>query len=290
MDSAVSTAITTRSNRRGAVLGWLFEPLPRHRIAVMRLVAYLFVLVDVFLTTSWVASKATAPESLYQPLHIAELLHLPHPSHAYVTTLKWLLVLAALIAATGIRPRVTGSAVAVLYLLWMVVGMSYGKVDHDRFAYLVLLVVLPTAGVARWGDRCRSEAAGFALQAVFLAVMLTYFLSAVAKVRFGGWDWPTGATLTRAFIRRGTPLVQWVLAYPWVLVGVQFVMIILEALSPLILLCRTPKARVLLVCGLLAFHLSVFASVTIIFLPHCVAILSILPWEILLRRRAAPSH
>ena len=273
-----ATTTTTAPARRGA-LGWLLEPLPVHRIAVMRVIAYLFILVDVFVTTSWVATKAYAPESLYRPLHIADLLFLPHPTYGYVMTLKWMLVAAALVAATGWRPRITGSAVAVLYLLWMVVGMSYGKVDHDRFAFLVLLALLPTAGVARWGESRRTEAAGFALQATFIAVMLTYFLAAVAKVRYGGWDWPTGATLTRAFIRRGTPLVNWTLAYPWVLIAAQFGMIILEAISPLILLCRSPKARILLVCGLLLFHVMVFASVTIIFLPHCVAILSILPWE-----------
>lgn len=280
----MSTAIAPAVRRRG-LLGWLFEPLPLHRIAVMRVIAYLFILVDVFLTTSWVATKAYAPQSLYQPLHIAELLHLPHPTFGYVTTLKWLLVIAALIAATGRWPRITGTAVAVLYLLWMIVGMSYGKVDHDRFAFLALLVLLPSVGVARWGETRRSEAAGFALQSVFVAVMLTYFLSAIAKVRFGGWDWPTGATLTRAFIRRGTPLVEWVLNYPWMLVAAQFTIIIAEALSPLILLCRSPKARILLVAGLLVFHLSVFASVSIIFLPHCIAILSILPWERLRRHR-----
>lgn len=284
----MSTAVEAQAVpvRRG-LMGWLFEPLPLHRIAVMRWVAYLFVLVDVFLTTSWVATKAYAPQSLYQPLHIAELLHLPHPTYTYVTVLKWLLVASALLAATGWRPRYTGTAVAVLYLLWMFVGMSYGKVDHDRFAYLTLLVLLPSVGAARWGERRRSEAAGFALQTVFVAVMLTYFLSTIAKIRFGGWDWPTGATLTRAFIRRGTPLVQWVLDYPWMLIAAQHVIIILEGLSPLMLPCRSPRARILLVCGLLLFHLSVFASVTIIFLPHCIAILSILPWERFLRRPAS---
>ena len=277
-----TTDVSTAPRRRG-VMGWLFEPLPLHRVAVMRVIAYLFILVDVFLTTSWVATKAYAPESMYNPLNLAEILHLPHPSYLYVSVLKWLLVAAALVAATGWRPRWTGTAVAVLYLLWMFVAMSYGKVDHDRFAFLVLLAVLPTVGVARWGDTRRSEQAGFALQVVFVAVMLTYFLSSIAKIRYGGWDWPTGATLTRAFIRRGTPLVEWTVAYPWILVAAQHAMVILEALAPLMLLARSPKARVLVVAFLLGFHVSVFASVTIIFLPHCIAILSILPWEKLLR-------
>lgn len=279
---------STTEGRRGLVMGWIFQPLPLHRVAVMRAVAYLFILVDIFLTTSWVATKANAPQSLYNPLNLADFLHLPHPTYLYVTVLKWLLVAAALVAATGWRPRWSGAAVAVLYLLWMFVGMSYGKVDHDRFAFLVLLAVLPTVGAARWGDTRRSEKAGFALQMVFVAVMLTYFLSSIAKIRYGGWDWPNGATLTRAFIRRGTPLVEWTVNFPWILIVAQHAMVILEALSPIMLIARSPKARVIVVAILLGFHVSVYASVTIIFLPHCIAILSILPWEKLLRRKADP--
>ncbi|MFV0535077.1 MAG: MFS transporter permease [Cumulibacter sp.] len=280
----MTTDATTGRSRR-SLMGWLFEPLPLHRVAVMRAVAYLFILVDVFLTTSWVATKAYAPQSLYVPLNLGGFL--PHPTYLYVTVLKWLLVAMALIAATGWRPRWTGTAVAVLYTLWMFVAMSYGKVDHDRFAFLVLLAVLPTVGAARWGDRTKSMRAGWALQIVFVAVMLTYFLSAFAKVRYGGWDWPTGATLTRAFIRRGTSLVEWTINYPWILIAAQHAMVVLEFLSPLILLARSAKARTIVVIILLGFHISVYASVTIIFLPHCVAILSILPWEKLLRRDRA---
>ena len=38
-------------------------------------------------------------------------------------------------------------------------------------------------------------------------------------------------------------------------------------------------ARVALVVFLIGFHVMTYAGVQIIFLPHCVAILSILPWE-----------
>lgn len=264
---------------RSGFTAWWTSPVGLARIAVMRVIAYLFVLVDVFLTTSWVASKADAPQGLYERLTIAQVLPIPDPTYTYVTVLKWLLVAAAVVAATGYRPRITGTVVAVAYLLWMVIGMSYGKVDHDRFAYLVLLAVLPTVGAARLSDTRRSEKAGWAMQAVFVAVMLTYFLSSVAKVRFGGLDWPTGATLTRAVVRRGTDLIQWTLQIPLFLVVVQFGMIMGEALSPLILLMRSYRMRLFLVAGLLTFHLMTFATLRIIFLPHCIATLSILPWE-----------
>jgi hypothetical protein len=166
----------------------------------------------------------------------------------------------------------------------MVIAMSYGKVDHDRIAYLVALAVLPTIGRARFGDRRLSEAAGWAMAAVFVTVMLTYFLAAWAKIRFGGWDWPTGSTLTRAVLRRGTVFSEWTLDVPWLLPIAQWAMLGLEMAAPLMLLVRSDRARIALVVFLLGFHVMVYAGVSIIFLPHCIAILSILPWERLTTR------
>ncbi|HEX2074601.1 MAG TPA: MFS transporter permease [Geodermatophilus sp.] len=286
--AATSSAIAARTRS-----GWWFRPVPLARIAVFRTIAYLFIPVDVFLTTAWVRAHAAVPVEYYRPLTVAELLPLPTPTPTVVHVVQWALVVTAVAAATGRAPRLLGSAVFLLYFEWMVIAMSYGKVDHDRFAYLVALAVLPTIGRARWRDRRLSEAAGWAMAAVLVAVMLTYFLAAWAKLRFGGLDWATGSTLTRAVLRRGTVLSDWTLDVPGLLMAAQWAMLVLEFAAPLMLLVWSNRARVALVVLLLGFHLMVFAGVRIIFLPHCVAILSILPWERLpalgpvLRRRAA---
>ncbi|GAB4080332.1 MFS transporter permease [Modestobacter muralis] len=268
---------------------WWFRPVPLARIAVFRVIAYLFIPVDVFLTTTFVRAHADVPTAWYQPLLVGRLLHLPTPTHTVVLVVQWALVLTALAAATGRAPRVLGLTVFVLYFEWMVIAMSYGKVDHDRFAFLVALAVLPTIGRAHLRDRRSSEAAGWAMAFVLVAVVLTYFLAFWAKMRFGGWNWATGATLTWAVIRRGTPLSDWTLDVPWLLPAAQWLMLVFEALTPLMLLVRRDRARVALVVFLIGFHLMVFAGVTIIFLPHCIAITSILPWERLVgaRRRVA---
>jgi hypothetical protein len=190
-----------------------------------------------------------------------------------------LLVTAALAAATGWRPKVTGTVAGALYLLWMVVAMSYGKVDHDRLTFLIALAALPTVGAARFGDQRRSPAAGWALRCVQIAAVLTYFYAAWAKIRFGGWNWPTGAILERALLRRSTGLSHWMINRPELLIPMQFAMIAFELSSPLILLARSDRARIVVVSGLLSFHLMVFAGVTIIFLPHCVALCAFLPLE-----------
>jgi hypothetical protein len=270
---------------------WWFRPVPLARIAVFRVIAYLFIPVDVFLTTAWVRAHADVPTEWYAPLLVGRVLHLPTPTHTVVLVVQWALVLAAVLAATGRAPRLLGFAVFLLYAEWMVIAMSYGKVDHDRIAFLVALAVLPTIGRARFRDRRSSEAAGFAMAAVLVAVMLTYFLAAWAKIRFGGWDWPTGATLTRAVVRRGTDLSTWTLEVPYLLPAAQWMMIIVEFAAPLILLVRSDRARIGLVLFLLGFHVMVYAGVGIIFLPHCIAILSILPLERLVTssRRTGPT-
>jgi hypothetical protein len=267
---------------------WWFRPVPLARVAVFRAITYLFIPIDVFVTTSWVRAHADVPTEWYAPLLIGRLLHLPTPTATLVTMVQWALVLAALAAATGRAPRLLGVAVLLLYAEWMVIAMSYGKVDHDRIAFLVALAVLPTVGRASSRDRRSSESAGFAMAAVLVTVMLTYFLAAWAKMRFGGWDWATGATLTRAVVRRGTDLSMWTLDVPWLLPAAQWVMLVFEFAAPLMLLVRSDRARMGLVLFLLGFHVMVYAGVGIIFLPHCVAILSILPWERLTVLRLRP--
>ncbi len=273
---------------------WLFSPAPLARVAVLRVLVYLFVPIDVLLTTTWVRGHAQVPGELYVPLRIGRLLPLPTPG-PWVEVFLVLLVAAALLAAAAavrdVLPRVAGWLVAVLYLEWMVVAMSYGKVDHDRFAFLVALFVLPSVGRASLRSRDRSEAAGWALSMVALAVVATYVLAAVAKIRFGGWDWVDGATLTRAVLRRSTPLSEPLLDVPWVLHAAQYGIMVMElVVAPLLLVrWRDPRVTWLLALGFLGFHVMTFSMITIIFLPHCVALLSLLPLERAVRREAVPA-
>jgi len=269
---------------------WLLAPAPVARVAVLRVVVLLFVPVDVLLTTTWVRGHASVPGELYVPLRIGRLLPLPTPG-PWVEVLQVALVAAALVAAVAaVRdrlPRVTGWLVAVLYLEWMVVAMSYGKVDHDRFAFLVALFVLPSVGSAPLRSRARTEAAGWALSMVALAVVATYVLAAVAKLRFGGPDWVDGATLVRAVVRRSTPLSEPLLQVPQVLHAAQYGIMVMELLvAPLLLVrWRDPRTTWLLAAGFLGFHLLTFAMITIVFLPHCVALLALLPIERLVPAR-----
>jgi hypothetical protein len=260
-----------------ALSSWWYEPVPRGRVAALRTILYAFIFVDVFVTTSWVSRHALVSTELYQPLFFGRILNLPVPTEALVYGVQAALLVAAAVAATGRFPRVAGAAVFLLYLEWMFIAMSYGKVDHDRFAFLVALAVLPTAGPARWGEQERDAAAGWAVRCIQVAVVLTYFLAAFAKLRFGGIAWLNGATLMRAVLRRGTVLAEPLKDLPGVLRVGQWAIVAFELLSPL-LLARGRLGRIALIVAL-AFHVMTYSTITIIFLPHVVCLLAFVPLE-----------
>jgi hypothetical protein len=257
---------------------WLTAPVPKGRVAAFRTVVYLFVAGDVVLFTPWVRTHAGVPGELYQPLFVGRLLPLPIPTEALVETVFWLLVALSLAAATGRAPRALGWPVFLLYFEWMIIAMSYGKVDHDRFGLLVALAALPTVGRVRHGDATLTEAGGWALRVTQLAVVSTYFLAAWAKLRFGGLDWVTSSVLARAIIRRGTELADTIASVPGVLIGAQFGIIAFELLSPLVFALRD-RWRYAAVAYFYGFHAVTIATITISFAPHLVAMTSFLPLE-----------
>ena len=261
-----------------AVTRWLCEPAPLGRLAAFRTLVYLFVIADLLVVTPWVRAHAYVPGELYQPLLVGRVLPLPTPTPTLVWGVFAALLVTAAVAATGRLPKLAGIAVAVLYFEWMVIAMSYGKVDHDRFALLVALAVLPTVGRARHGDTTRSAAAGWALRVTQIAVIATYFLAAWAKLRIGGLEWLTSATLTWAFVRRGTPVADLMVDHPWTLVAAQIGIVAFELASPLVFVLRR-RWRYAAVGFFYLFHAMTIATVTISFLPHLVAMTSFLPLE-----------
>ncbi len=257
---------------------WLFAPVPAGRVAAFRTVVYLFVAADLVVFTPWVRAHANTPGSLYEPLLIGRILPLPTPTPLLVHSVFWLLLALALAAATGRAPRALGWAVFVLYFEWMIIAMSYGKVDHDRFGLLVALAALPTAGRARHGDKTPTEAGGWALRVTQIAVVCTYFLAAWAKLRFGGPHWVTSAVLAQAIIRRGTWLADHIAVVPGLLIAAQCGIIAFELLSPLIFVVPQ-RWRWAAVTYFYSFHLMTFATITISFAPHLAVMTSFLSLE-----------
>jgi hypothetical protein len=273
-----------------AVNRWWFTPIPRARIAAFRVLVYVFLPLDVLWLRPWGAAHGHVDPDLYRPLQIGRLLPLPTPTPTVVDVVQYGVVLAAVaLVILVVRDRAPrwqtalGAAAFLLYLEWLIISFSYGKVDHDRFAFLVALAVLPTAGRAALRDMTPSQAAGWALRMVQVGVVATYFLAALAKVRFGGWAWVNSTTIARAVIRRGTMFADLLLRMPWTLQFTQWFIMALEFVSPTLLFIK-PKWQQYAVAFLLTFHVMTFLMIRIIFMPHVVCLAAFLPLERVLNR------
>jgi hypothetical protein len=274
-----ATLAAVPGRRRAGLRAWWFTPVPLGRVAALRTVLYLFVIYDITRLVNDVVAKGDAPVGLYQPVLIPRVLGVPAPAPVVVRTVHAILWAGCLVAATGRLPRLAGYPVAVAFLYWLFVDMSYGKIDHDHFALTVALFVLPTVGRARHSDDGLSEAAGWAMRCIQIGVIATYFLAAFAKLRWGGWGWPNGATFYWAMSRRGTDLGRWVMVHaPVLLIVGQWVVLIAEFASIVLLFVRG-RARLLGALFFLSFHLLTYLTIHIHFLPTVVCWLAFTPLE-----------
>ena len=275
-----------------AVTRWAQPALPASRLARLGVVAYLFVPIDVLLGNRWIALHGDVPAELYRPVLFARILHLPTPTTFWVNLVQCVTVLTAIasVFVLILYPRLNSNKatssvrllrvlVLVGYMWWMFIAMSYGKVDHDRIGFLMLLGVLAWAGSLNINDHTPDSRSGWLIRMVQIAVVATYFLAAFAKVRFGGWAWLNGATLTRAVIRRGTYWSNWLVDQPGILRVSQWVLLWGEFFSPAIFFIRRQRTIVITVICLFGFHLMTFMALRIVFLPHCVALCAFLPLE-----------
>jgi len=277
----------TRSDRAAA---WFVPVLPDARIAILRTVLYLFVILDINAFVRDPIPLSRQPE-LYSPLLLARILHLPPPSLPLTVTLYVVLTVTCLVAAANRLPRSLGVLIAAAFTWWTAIGMSYGKVDHDHLAFVVALWTLPTAGVVvdRWRSRTVSAQSGWVLRCIQIAVIATYFLSALTKIRSGGWSlnsWPNSAILAWAIVRRPHGLGQFLLPYPGLLRVMQWGSFCAELASVVVLWLR---GRALLVAAIfwLSFHVFTVTILYIHFAPTLICWLAFAPRE---RLRGLPGR
>jgi len=266
----------------GRALAWFVPRLPHRRVRVLRLILSVFVLLDIHLLVNDPIPLSHSPE-LYHPLFWARLLHLPEVSVPLAWTLYAAIWAGCLLAVSGRLPRAGGLLLAAAFSWWTMIGFSYGKVDHDHLALGVALWVCATVPDPAPGTSPDEpdELAGWAVRCVQVAVVATYFLSALTKLRSGQWEfasWPTSAILTWAIVRRPHGLGQFLLPYPQLLRAMQWFSYLAEWSSLVVLWLR---GRALLVAGLfwLGFHLGTAAILYIHFAPTLVCWLAFAPLE-----------
>ncbi len=271
----------TRMQRLWSAVGrWSFPEVPLARVAVFRSIIYLFVIWDIFYLTDDVIPHGYLPE-FYSPLWIGRWLPFPDPTVLGAQIMQGALIAACLIAASGFFARTSGWAVAILFLAWMENSQGFSYVSHDHMALMVTTWVLPTVGAAKFFDRTVSQGAGWALRAVQVATILTYFGSVFSKIFSNGgslWAWPNSAVFTWAFMRRGSGFVNWTLEYPELLRIAQWGLYLMEIFSIGILFLKGRGLYIAIVL-FFSFHLATYLSLGIHFLPTVVCWFAFFPLE-----------
>lgn len=276
------------------ISAWWMAPVPLARVAVFRVAIYLFLIVDALWIANDVIQHGHVPE-LYQPTVLARVIQLPPLGVAGAWALLIVLIASSLLAATGRWPRAAGWTTAAAFWMWMLNSQGFSYVSHDHMALMIAVLVLPTVRAAGFDDQRTSQAAGWALRCVQVAVVLTYFGSVFSKwVRSGTlWNWANSAVFTWAIMRRGSDLIRWTLEYPLLLRVSQWGLLAIELLSPVVLFLRGRWLH-LAIGVFLAFHTATFLALGIHFLPTVICWLAFLPLErlpqaILARRRSRPA-
>ncbi len=202
-----------------AVMQRLWAPLPRARLAGVRILVGLFVLGYVSYRLPLLRHMARQDPDIFTPVGpLAWLLGAPLRPALVDALIAATLALSVLFAA-GILYRVVAPLLAVAVLAVTCYRSSWGMLFHSEnllFLHLSVLALAPAADVwslDAWRRSRRRTATpatpattatpadpdgaahGFTLRLLAALTMATYFLAGVAKLRNAGWGWVTGDLL-----------------------------------------------------------------------------------------------
>jgi hypothetical protein len=215
------------------------------------------------------AEVAGQPRELFRPISFMELMP-TMPSKPLVVALQALGVLAAMLAALGLRTRVA------LPLAWACAvflnGMltSTGKVVHNDLVLLLCLVPLLAARSAdAWSLDARRAARtppdlasrlyGWPLRTAAIVVAGAYFFAGLAKLVNSGPAWVTSENLRWALYASGdSELALFIADRPWLAHAFAAGTLLLELGFPLVLLL--PRTAWIFVPGAVALHTGIWLA------------------------------
>jgi hypothetical protein len=206
--------------------------------------------------------------------------------------LEWALFVvlhASLLAALlGLRPALTCFVSALLLYHFAPFEEALASLPHTAFGGLTVptlgLFVLSFARLPPWrGAPSWEHRWPFAL--VQLLFALSYFFPTLAKLRFSGLDWYTADNIAYYvlgnFTVTGAPLALALAARPVLCGAVAAGTLLLEALSPLVVV--SSRFALAFVPAALLFHVGIRLTIGYFF-PSLPLLLLLLPWDAIGRR------
>lgn len=254
---------------------------PAERLATVRWLVGGFAALYVLIRLPHLLRFRSFAADRFEPVGLVALLaHHPVPGGLHVA-------LVALTAVSGLgflfgwRYRVTGPLFGALLLWVMTYRNSWGQVFHTEnllVLHVLVLALVPAADVWSLDARRRgspspapSREYGWPLALMSLATVVAYMLAGIAKLRFGGDPWLTGAVLRNTIaadtLRKillgslHSPLAPLLLGQRWLFVALAWATMVLELGAPLALLGR--RVAAVWVLAIIGFHFGVLALMAI---------------------------
>jgi hypothetical protein len=253
---------------------------PPERLAMLRILTgafalgYLLVRLPVFV-------QLTDRESGFDGVGLAALLSGPVPDAVVLATI--VLTIGAGVAYTvGWQFRWLGPVFALGFLALGSYRGSWGQLLHfENLVVLHLIVVSLSPAADRWSLDARrhqrvpreATAYGWPIALTALVVVVTYVITGVAKLRYGGLDWITGDTLrnhvaysaARLDLLGGdpSPVAGWAVRASWGWTPAAALTVVIELAAPVALLGG--RIRTLWVAAVWLLHLGIAATMLIVF-------------------------
>lgn len=284
---------------------WLFAPIPRERLRLLRMAIGLYAFVYLAARASHLTAPVRYPASSFQPVGLASWLSTPLPTAAVHAGVALSLGLSVLFTA-GVRYRVVAPCFAVSLLWVLTYRHSFGMIFHtdNLLALHVLCLALApeaaaraNAATSRTEDRSEDVAVAWPARVLCVVTVASYVVAGVAKLRITGLDWAGGDVLREHIaydairkIELGSiysPLAPLLLPYPAVFPPLAAFALAAEVLAPLALF--GPRLALVWCVSAWLFHLGVLALMAIAFpypLSGC-AYLAFFPLERWARRAPA---
>lgn len=246
---------------------FLFPTASAERLAALRI--GLCAVLAGRLATGPYAELANQPPELYRPISFMELLPSMPPRPA-VVALQTAGVLAAVLAAVGLRTRLTLPAAWACAIVLNGMLTSTGKVVHNDLVLLLCLVPLLVAPAAdAWSLDARrasrrapggpSRLYGWPLRTAAIVVAGAYFFAGLAKLVHSGPAWVTSDNLRWALYASGdSELAIFIADRPWLAHALAAGTLLLELGFPLVLF--VPRAAWLFVPGAVLFHAGIWIA------------------------------
>ena len=235
---------------------------------------------------------------------VGSLAWIDQPLPASLVVAAVVLTPAVGIAATlGWRYRVTAPLLALGFLFLTTYRNSWGQIFHTENLTSIHLIVLALAPADRhWALRGRApdQSCGrgaWAVQAMAVMTVCTYFVAGVAKLRVAGWAWVDGDALLHQVSfdnarkdilgDRSSPFASILVEQAWLSGPAAWASMVVELGAPLVLL-GDRLARWW--CGAAwLFHVAILVLMAILFPYHLlgIALAPLLPVERVFERGAA---